>query len=63
MNGAYKVDLKKGSPLIANKVFFFSYDKKLSVSKNHINGKMVQINMPKQNYSLVKKCEIIKENL
>ncbi|MEH0860192.1 hypothetical protein [Halobacteriovorax sp. DPLXC-1] len=63
MNGAYKVDVTKGSPLIANKVFFFSYDKKLSVSKNHINGKMVQINMPKQNYSLVKKCEIIKENL
>lgn len=63
MNGSYSIDFTSGSPLIANKVFIFSYDKNLSVSKNDISGKIVQINMPKQNYSLVKKCEIIKENL
>lgn len=51
------------SRLIAQRVFVFAYDKNLSVSKNQINGKMIQINMPKQNYSLMKKCEIIKENL
>ncbi|POB13312.1 MULTISPECIES: hypothetical protein [Pseudomonadati] len=49
--------------LIAQRVFVFSYEKNLSVSKNQINGKMIQINMPKQNFSLMKKCEIIKENL
>ncbi|EPZ50342.1 hypothetical protein M902_1613 [Bacteriovorax sp. BAL6_X] len=51
------------SRLIAQRVFVFAYDKNLSVSKNQINGKMILINMPKQNYSLMKKCEIIKENL
>lgn len=63
LNGEFGIDVEQGSPLVADKVFIFTTEKKLSVSKNHINGKIVEINMPKQNYSLLKKCEIIKENL
>ena len=51
------------SRLVADKVLVFSYGKKLDISKNENDGKIINIVIPTENYSLMKKCEVIKENL
>lgn len=58
-----QIDKSEISQLVAQKIFVFNYTNNLTVSKNEISDKIINIMMPKQNYSLMKKCEIIKENL
>ncbi len=63
MNAQALISESDISQLVANKVFVFTYSSNLEVSKNDKNGKMIHIKIPRQNFSLMKKCEIIKENL